>query len=384
MADSKQPKFLVYAPSDVGGLAEHINYQVRELVKRGIQVDVLATNAFMSHNRPSYRISYVLLGKVAFGNRYLKGAFNVLGDIINFYVLAWYVIFRRPTVVFTDSYSEYFSPFWVWPHLLFSRVCGVTYATNLHDPVRDFRIGPVWFHDLSNRLVFAIYSVLLIHEKLPAECRLSDRIQVHEVPVGVYETTAEIDSSETFPSPISVPENGRLFLSYGFLRDNKNLDLFIRAMVEQPDAYLIVAGRNQSTKDKGFPFYEALAEECGVKDRIHFDEGFISEAKTDYYFRLCDYIVLTYDKSFRSQSGVVNIAANYKKPVIASSGSSPLQKCVEDYSLGVFCEPDSLDGLTAGLARLLSPDNSVEPDWNGYVRYASWNTNIEILLNALK
>jgi hypothetical protein len=43
-----------------------------------------------------------------------------------------------------------------------------------------------------------------------------------------------------------------------------------------------------------------------------------------------------------------------------------------------------LDGLTAGLARLLSPDNSVEPDWNGYVRYASWNTNIEILLNALK
>ena len=384
MADSKQPRFLVYAPSDVGGLAEHINYQIRELLKRGIHVDVLATEAFMSHNPPEYPISYSLIGKVGRGGRYSKAILNVLGDILNFFILAWYVVLKRPTVVFPDSYSEYFSPVWVWPHLFFSRVLGVTYATNLHDPVRDFRIGPVWFHNLSNRLVFAIYSVLLIHEKLPAECKISNRIKVFEVPVGVYESTANIDESETFSPPIQVPEDGKLFLSYGFLRDNKNLDLFIRAMAERPEVYLIVAGRNQSTKDKDFAFYEALADECGVKDRIHFDEGFISEAKTHFYFVVCDYIVLTYDETFRSQSGVLNIAANYKKPVIASSGSSPLQKCVEDYSLGVFCEPDSLDGLTAGLARLLSPDNSVEPDWNGYVRYASWNTNIEILLNALK
>lgn len=384
MSGKTQPKFLVYTPSDVGGLAEHINYQVRELIERDIDVVVLASKKFLSHKKLDYTVKRLLLGHIGSGNRILKGLANIVIDILNFYILALSVITKRPSVVFLDSYSEYFSPFWIWPHLIFSRLLGITYITNLHDPVRDYRLGPLWFHNISNHLAFSIFSVLLIHEKLPAECKLPNRIEVLEVPVGVYEKSPPAAEKENFSPPISVPEGAKLFLSYGFIRDNKNLDIFIEAMTAHEDVYLLVAGRNQSKKDKDIAYYQNLANELKVSNRVAFDEGFISEPKTDYYFSLCDFIVLTYDETFRSQSGVLNIAANYNKPVIASAGNSPLKKCVEDYSLGVFCEPDSLNGLSTGLSKMLSTSGRVTPDWEGYTNYASWHTNIEILLNALK
>lgn len=384
MAVKAQPKFLVFAPSDVGGLAEHINYQVRELVRRNLDVVVLAKKDFLSHKRTDYRVKRSLLRNITSGNRCIKGILNIIIEITNFYLLAIFVLFQRPSVVFLDSYTEYFSPFWIWPHWVFARIFGITYITNLHDPVRDFQVGPVWFHNFSNWLAFSIYSVLLIHEKLPEECKISPRTTVVEVPVGVYEKIPFVNESECFSPPILVPEGGKLFLSYGFIRDNKNLDLFLQAMVDHERAYLLVAGRNQSKKDKNIQYYENLARELKISDRVVFDEGFISEPKTDYYFSLCDYIVLTYDETFRSQSGVLNIAANYKKPVIASAGSSPLKKCVEDYSLGVFCEPDSLNGLSTGLSKMLTSNGLPPPDWDAYTHYASWHTNIEILLNALE
>ena len=384
MADNNQPKFLIYAPADVGGLAEHVNYQVRELVRRDVDAVVLAKKSFLKHREPEYTVKRALIGSVAVRNRYVRGVLNILVDITNFYILALAVAFRRPSVVLFDSYVEYFSLFWFWPHWLLSRVFGITYVANLHDPIRDFRIGPVWFHNLSNHLAFSIFDILLVHEDLPAECKIPDRAVVIKVPVGIYETAQEDEEGEKFECPIDVPNGSKLFLSYGFLRDNKNLDLFLKAMSRHPNAYLLVAGRNQSEKDKDMQFYEQLARELQVEDRVAFDEGFVSDEKTDYYFSLSDYIVLTYDKTFVSQSGVLNIAANYRKPVLASSGDSPLKKCVEDFSLGVFCEPDSLDGLSDGLGKMVSRDGHLSPDWDAYASFASWGANIDILLTTLK
>ena len=52
--------------------------------------------------------------------------------------LVWQIIKHRPNLVLLDSYVEYLSPFWVWPHWLLARIWRVKYAANLHDPVRNY------------------------------------------------------------------------------------------------------------------------------------------------------------------------------------------------------------------------------------------------------
>tara|TARA_Y100000588_G_scaffold218514_1_gene232331 strand:+ start:9870 stop:10136 length:267 start_codon:yes stop_codon:yes gene_type:complete len=87
VANRPQLKFLVYVPADVGGLAEHINYQVRELVRLGNPDTVLATKFFLSHKELEYPISRSLIGHLNRRTRIHKAAWNVLVDILNFFWL---------------------------------------------------------------------------------------------------------------------------------------------------------------------------------------------------------------------------------------------------------------------------------------------------------
>jgi hypothetical protein len=47
-------------------------------------------------------------------------------------------------------YKEYFAPFWVGPLRKLARR-GVLIGTIAHDPVRDFVLGPLWWHRWSVR-----------------------------------------------------------------------------------------------------------------------------------------------------------------------------------------------------------------------------------------
>jgi len=175
----------------------------------------------------------------------------------------------------------------------------------------------------------------------------------------------------------------KVFLAFGFIRDNKNLDLIIRALADHPNAFLAVTGRAQSTKDRPVAFYIKLAEELGVSARIRFSDEFVPDEKMAGYFTAADFIILTYGASFRSQSGVLNLAARARRPVLASAGPSPLQDSVKKFSLGIFVEPDSLSALTDGMGALLR-DGIAEPRWEDYEAYASWQVNAKTLLNAIE
>jgi glycosyltransferase involved in cell wall biosynthesis len=209
------------------------------------------------------------------------------------------------------------------------------------------------------------------------------------------ETTSLIrsaDASASLPatsySPLATPASPVVvFLAFGFIRDNKNLDLVIRALVENPSAVLVVMGRAQSKKDKPLEFYRNLAAELGVQDRVKFFDGFVPDEKLASYFAAADVVVLTYDASFHSQSGVLNVAARARRPVLASAGESPLKDCVEQFRLGVFVEPDNLRALQEGMKMVMSDEWRViggGPDWEGYEAFASWDVNVAKILEGVE
>ena len=302
--------------------------------------------------------------------------------IINQIVLAAKVVKYRPCLVLLDSYVEYLSPLWVWPHWLLSRLAGVKYAANLHDPIRNYAVGPQWWHRLSVRMAYWPLKFVLVHDKLPEPSPVPSRVGVVEVPVGVYEISGQAVDPARIRREWGVKEGQKVFLAFGFVRDGKNLDLALRALADLPSAFFVVAGSVASAKDKPFTFYRELADKMGVADRCRFFEGFVSDTDLGAYFAGTDFVLLTYASSFNSQSGVLNIAARARKPVLASAAPSPLIESVKKFNLGVAVNPDSAEAIATGIKELLARPPA--PDWEAYENAASWNMNAQRILEYLQ
>ena len=219
-----------------------------------------------------------------------------------------------------DSFVEYLSPLWVWPHWFLTRFCGIRYAANLHDPVRNYQLGPRWWHRLSVRLAYLPLDFVLVHDALPEPSPIPPSVRAVQVPVGVYEVRRGSGSREEWRMRHGVNPTQEMFLAFGHVRDGKNLNLVIEALAGQPDAVFVMAGSVQSAADRGFSHYKNVAASAGVEDRCRFIEGFVPDEEVAALFDAADFIVLTYSSQFLSQSGVLNVAAPCHKPVLASSG----------------------------------------------------------------
>jgi glycosyltransferase involved in cell wall biosynthesis len=372
---------IIYSPTPVGGLAEHIHYQAEALSKKNKKILMLASPSFLECKQVSYPIEYCLLDMPAErNNRLINKVKSFIMFILNQYILSWYVLWRRPALVLLSSYVEYFSPFWILPHLLLSKFFGVKYAANLHDPIRNFILGPQWWHDFSVNLSYLPLSYVLVHQRLEQSSSVPKHIKIAEVPVGVYSVdTSHISNKETMRKNWKAPNHCKVFLSFGFVRDNKNIDLFMQAMVGFPDVFLVIAGKVASEQQKPLSFYQDLSQKLDITDRIYFFNDFVPNDLIASYFLAADFVLLCYSSSFFSQSGVLNIAAGVKKAVLASSNSSPLKDCVIKYGLGVFVEPDNIPALEYGIDKLLT-NKLPSPKWSDYCNYASWDTNVSQLL----
>ena len=509
---------MIFSPTSIGGLAEHTHYQAQALdaIKSQTfsnietpknEVMVLCSPDFLEGRVAVYKKKKVFIpGPSVFGpfagriGELLDKSLKILGDQ---WRLAWEVMTRRPDVVLLASYSEYLAPLWVLPHWILAKFFGIVYVANLHDPVRDYVVGPKWWHEFSVAMAYCPISVGVVHQRLSEPSPVPKHVHVVEAPVGVYDlqespedpeairagwgvagrnseklkeyptkedtterlggremeqpkvgpkgegvgttesksmeglqgnaqeisagaafshhttselarvsenaslprfaschasstatshsllaTASEVPSLATSYSPYATTASPEVvFLAFGFIRDNKNLDLVIRALVDNPSAILVVMGRAQSKKDKPLDFYRDLAMELGLLDRVRFFDGFVPDEKLASYFAAADVVVLTYDKSFHSQSGVLNVAARARRPVLASAGESPLKDCVEKFRLGVFVEPDDMRALKEGIKKISSGElraASGEPEWDSYEAFASWDVNVAKILEAVE
>jgi glycosyltransferase involved in cell wall biosynthesis len=388
---------LIFCPDSGGGTAEHARYQARALAEAGLEVTLLCSADYAANPSEPFKIRRVFpaergskqSSRIA---RVLRHAWRLVSTQ---WRLAWEVAHGGYRQVLIASYGEYLSLFWVWPHLILSSLRGVTYVANLHDPVRDFRVGPVWWHEWSVSLAYAPLTVCIVHKHLDDPSVVPPHIRVVEAPVGVYDLSPSRQDASVTRAEWGVPPSATVFFSFGFIRDNKNIDLLIRALPPNPSAWVVVMGRVQSaTSCKPVSFYLSLAEELGVADRVVILEQFVPDDMLGAYFAAADVLALTYAGSFHSQSGVLNIVARADKPVLASAGESPLKESVLRFHLGLFVAPDDADAIApamgrfcefvaAGRAGQRKPKDFRGPDWNGYRQYASWETNVRVILDTV-
>lgn len=373
-------KILLYSPSARGGVAEHTFYQARALEMAGAEVCVLTPPSFLKGRECPFPVDRCLPDPIS-GDSGLGKKLRMVWEIVSSrYILAWKILCHRPDLILLDSYVEYMAPLWIDPHIILARIFGFRYAANLHDPVRSYAIGPIWWHRLSVWLAYQPLDFVFVHHALADPSPVPKRVKVMVAPHGLYDVILAGHDRNVIRGEWGVMPRQRVFLSYGFIRDGKNLDLVIRALAQVPDALLIVAGSVASSRDKPVEFYRTLAKELGVSDRCLFFEGYLHDRETGRYFLGTDFILLTYSSAFHSQSGVLNQAAKTRRPVLASASPSPMIEFVKRYSLGVAVKPDSVEAITDGMKKLMETD--INPRWDEYESVASWDVNAQRVIQA--
>ncbi|MGE3689835.1 MAG: glycosyltransferase family 4 protein [Novosphingobium sp.] len=371
------PPVLIFAPAAIGGIAEYVRYQAQELARRGCNVTVLCTPQFAARPGDGFRREPALLSVA--GTSPAARALRVLATVANYYKLAIFILRTRARVVLLEANSDYHALFWAWPHVLLARF-GVLYLANFHDPVREHRRGPRWLHRLNLRLSLAPLHGGLIHASPPAEAGLPERLVMRVVPHGLYTDYARHERNVDLRARLAIAPDALLVLAFGHIADRKNLDLLVRALAEVPEMVLVVAGAPSSRQDRPGSHYAALAEELDVAARFRLAEGHVPDKDVSAWFASADVVALTYSGQFVSQSGVLQIAANWDRPVLASGGPGPLRDAVQAFGIGEWIEPDSVPAIVAGIARMRKGGASHSEAFKAYREHASWAKNIDGLI----
>ncbi len=377
-------RLLYYNPSASGGLSDYAHEQASALAALGVEVTMLAPSSSVPPIGASYEFRPLLrpaLDRDCGWYACLRRAEQVRRVVWNVGSVVRQARRGRYDAILIGAFFEYFAPLWAW-RLRCLRKRGMPVGAVVHDPVRDTRLGPGWWHRWSIARSYACLSHAFVHQAGPLDTvRPQPRLQVVTIPHGPYRFPPARRTPAQVREAWGMPEGARVLLAFGHIRDGKNLDLVMRAMQDLPDHHLVVVGREQSASDRPAEWYAQLADTLGLLDRVRIFPGHVPAEAVGDLFAGADVVLATYSRLFRSASGVLNVAVNFRKPVLASSGPGSLKDMVERYELGVWVEPNDVGAIVAGLRHLAIEET--KPQWVAYARDNSWEGNARKVLQAL-
>lgn len=160
-------------------------------------------------------------------------------------------------------------------------------------------------------------------------------------------------------------------LTFGFVEEKKRYEDVVRVLPEFPNlTYVIAGGFRESEGEAVLERVRELANELGVADRVQYI-GYVDEDEVPVVFSAADIVVLPYERL--SQSGVVNDALAYRRPVVASSLPAFEELRSEFECLVTY---DSDEELSAGIDACLY-DNSTREQLadaaETYIQEVNWN-----------
>jgi glycosyltransferase involved in cell wall biosynthesis len=148
----------------------------------------------------------------------------------------------------------------------------------------------------------------------------------------------------------------RIVLFFGFIRDYKGLDVLIEAFAlvrKELDVKLIVAGEFYEPEDK----YIKLIKKHNLEESIILKKDFIPTTEVKYYFSASDAVVLPYKSA--TQSGIVQVAVNFCKPVIAANVGG-IGEVIEDGKTGFVVEKENPEQLAEAIIRFYKEEKEKE------------------------
>ena len=164
----------------------------------------------------------------------------------------------------------------------------------------------------------------------------------------------------------------KTILYFGYVRAYKGLMVLIEAMKDLPDVHLLAVGEFYDDEAK----YRNRVAELGLAERITFVSSYVPNEDVGRYFSAADAVVLPYLSA--TQSGIIQIAYNFDKPVIATNVGG-LAEVVIDGKTGFIVPPNDPKALAAAIGRYYNERREKEFSSNVYTekKKYSWSNFTE-------
>jgi glycosyltransferase involved in cell wall biosynthesis len=167
-----------------------------------------------------------------------------------------------------------------------------------------------------------------------------------KVPHPVYENFGVAIPKESARDALGISTK-KVMLFFGYVRAYKGLLVLIDAMklladAGMTDCMLLVVGEFYDDEK----IYRSRVHNLALESYVRFVSEYVPNDQVTKYFSAADVVVLPYLSA--TQSGIVQIAYNFDKPVIATD-TGGLAEVVVDKKTGMIVPPNSPDALAAAI-----------------------------------
>lgn len=189
-----------------------------------------------------------------------------------------------------------------------------------------------------------------------------------ELPIyDCYDNNKSLNKSE-LRSKFGFNNSDKVLLFFGYIRHYKGLDILIESLKilrsEDKSYKLLVAGESYENEK----IYLDLISEYKLESAVHMENKFISNEDVGVYFYASDVAVLPYRSA--TQSGILNMAYGFNKPVVITNVGGLAEFVVEDQT-GVIVNESSPDSIANGIKKFFQLNQTID-----------FHKNIEIYISG--
>jgi glycosyltransferase involved in cell wall biosynthesis len=374
--------FYVFFPA--GGIGRYTNKLAQALAQYSeVSVEVACTPEYQWKNDPGYA-AWEGLQSISHPMPLFRKARFIAGQFINPVRCINHIRDSGGDIVHFSNVNHLSFPY--WNRRL--RASNTRVAISVHDVKRQKSIINRSWEERQLKAVYRFADALFVHSVYQARELAAyagvRKENIHVVPHGAFTHLPVPFTRNEARARLGLPLDEQIALFFGQMRDEKNLNRFIQALsMSRSKPHLVVAGKGGGGH-RGMQYYQRLASKEGILDRITFMPGYLPDEQVGALFTAADWVALPYRNTFTSQSGVLNVAAGYDRPVLVSS-SPVLQETVSVSDIGVACESDTVDALAEGIDRMAArvPAGYVHQ----FIKYRtlfSWEENARRTLEVYK
>ncbi|MBE0642930.1 MAG: glycosyltransferase [Bacteroidetes bacterium] len=135
---------------------------------------------------------------------------------------------------------------------------------------------------------------------------------------------------------MDLADDARVLLFFGYVRDYKGLDVILDAMpaiLTKMKVTLLVVGEFYNNEQQ----YRDQVRHLGIDDAVIFHSDYVPNEEVGVYFSAADVMTLPYKSA--TQSGIIQIAYNFHRPVIATDVGG-LGEVIVDGRTGYIVPPE--------------------------------------------
>ena len=176
-----------------------------------------------------------------------------------------------------------------------------------------------------------------------------------KIPHPVYEIFGAALPKDEARQALNLTDK-RVMLFFGYVRAYKGLHTLLDAMpsvLRQLEARLLVVGEFYEEERA----YREKIRQLGLENGVTVVSDYVPNEEVRLYFSAADVVVLPYVSA--TQSGIVQIAYNFNKPVIATKVGG-LPEAVRDGETGFLVPPESPQALAEAIVRFYQENREQE------------------------